>query len=164
MVQGRYQHPVLAQHRLSALLPPDLVSAVNHAYFLHLLATNPKHVVPSGKSLISIVTQEKLGDSRRDDRDPKAKLQQRVAQTMHAAFWDSVSCTYCSLRDLIVNSCQLDNGQAFIPHTLRAKYTYKATAPRYSGGHFPSASSGTSTLARSLSSPSAIHSSIIQFY
>lgn len=92
MVPSRYQHPVLAQHRLITLLPPDLVSEVNHAYFLHILATNPKRVIPSGKSLISIVTQEKLGDSWLDDRDQKPKLEHRVAQSMHAAFWDSVSC------------------------------------------------------------------------
>jgi hypothetical protein len=110
MAQGRYQHPVLAHHRLTTLLPPDLISAVNHAYFLHLLATNPKHVVPPGKSLISIVTHEKLGDGWRDNRDPKAKLQQRVAQTMHAAFWDSVSFTYGLPQGMIVNTSRPDHG------------------------------------------------------
>lgn len=92
MIEGQYQHPILVQHNSSNVLPRNLISEVNQAYFLHLLAINPDRILPPGKSLISIVVQEKLGQNGRDDMDQRAKLQQRVAQAMHTAFWDAVGC------------------------------------------------------------------------
>jgi len=68
------------------LLPIELVDILNHTYFLHLLATDPKQVVPPGKSLVSMMSR-----SRKDEKDvAEPTLHDRVENLVHKAFWEEV--------------------------------------------------------------------------
>jgi hypothetical protein len=87
---NKHQRPILIQYDANAVFPLELVQEMNQAYFLHLLARNPEEVLPPGKSLISIATQEKLGHRTRENENEKADVQEQVAKAMHAAFWDVV--------------------------------------------------------------------------
>jgi hypothetical protein len=68
------------------LLPIELVDILNHTYFLHLLATDSKQVVPPGKSLVSMMSRP-----RKDGEDiAKPTLHDTVEDLVHKAFWDEV--------------------------------------------------------------------------
>ncbi|TFK22560.1 hypothetical protein FA15DRAFT_622233 [Coprinopsis marcescibilis] len=70
-------------------LPLELVEALNQAYFLHLLATHPDHVVPPGKSLLSMLLHSQMNSGEGQD---KAKpLLERVKEVAHKAFWDEAA-------------------------------------------------------------------------
>ena len=90
------QHPILIEYDTDSVFPLELVQELNQAYFLHNLARNPEGVLPPGKSLISILTQEKLGHNIGKNEDQKADVQEQVAKTIHAAFWDVVLIIYPS--------------------------------------------------------------------
>lgn len=86
----KHQRPILIEYDADAVFPLELVQEMNQAYFLHELARNPKEVLPPGKSLISIVTQEKLGRRIGENQDQKTDVQEQVTKVIHAAFWDVV--------------------------------------------------------------------------
>lgn len=65
------------------LLPLELVEILNRTYFHHLLATDPKRVVPPGKSLISMLS----GPPKEKDAE-KPTLRDKVEDLVHKAFWD----------------------------------------------------------------------------
>jgi hypothetical protein len=66
------------------LLPLELVEILNRTYFHHLLATDPKRVVPPGKSLVSM-----LSGSPKESKDAgKPTLRDKVEDLVHKAFWD----------------------------------------------------------------------------
>ncbi|KAG1867338.1 hypothetical protein F4604DRAFT_1776922 [Suillus subluteus] len=66
------------------LLPLELVEILNRTYFHHLLATDPKRVVPPGKSLVSM-----LSGSPKEGKDAgKPTLRDKVEDLVHKAFWD----------------------------------------------------------------------------
>jgi hypothetical protein len=68
------------------LLPLELVEILNRTYFHHLLATDPKRVVPPGKSLVSM-----LSGSPKESKDAgKPTLRDKVEDLVHKAFWDEV--------------------------------------------------------------------------
>ena len=68
------------------LLPIELVDILNQTYFLHLLATDPKQVVPPGKSLISMMSRSR----KEGEEDVKHTLHDTVEDLVHKAFWDEV--------------------------------------------------------------------------
>jgi hypothetical protein len=68
------------------LLPIELVDILNQTYFLHLLATDPKQVVPPGKSLISMMSRSR----KEGEEDAKHTLHDTVEDLVHKAFWDEV--------------------------------------------------------------------------
>lgn len=65
------------------LLPLELVEILNRTYFHHLLATDPKRVVPPGKSLSSM-----LSGSPKEGDVVKPTLRDKVEDLVHKAFWD----------------------------------------------------------------------------
>ncbi|KAG1737650.1 hypothetical protein EDB19DRAFT_1909627 [Suillus lakei] len=66
------------------LLPLELVEILNRTYFHHLLATDPKRVVPPGKSLVSMLSR-----SPKEGGDPeKPTLHDKIEDLVHKAFWD----------------------------------------------------------------------------
>ncbi|KAG1815917.1 uncharacterized protein BJ212DRAFT_1355445 [Suillus subaureus] len=66
------------------LLPLELVEILNRTYFHHLLATDPKRVVPPGRSLVSM-----LSASPKESKDAeKPTLHDKVEVLVHKAFWD----------------------------------------------------------------------------
>ncbi|KAJ6499218.1 hypothetical protein C8R45DRAFT_981598 [Mycena sanguinolenta] len=67
------------------LLPYELVQILNNTFFLHFLATEPKLVVPDGKSLLSMMTHSRL--KPQTNEQPVAQLHERVENAVHAAFW-----------------------------------------------------------------------------
>lgn len=68
------------------LLPLELVEILNRTYFLHLLATDPKRVVPPGKSLVSMLS----GPPKEGEDAGKPTLRDKVEDLVHKAFWDEV--------------------------------------------------------------------------
>ncbi|KAH9894925.1 hypothetical protein C8Q73DRAFT_692234 [Cubamyces lactineus] len=68
------------------VLPLELVQALNHTFFLHLLATDPERVLPPGKSLLSIMTSPRA--HARKQEGEQAKVEGRIREHMHKAFWD----------------------------------------------------------------------------
>lgn len=68
------------------VLPLELVDSLNHAYFLHLLATDPKQVLPPGKSLLSMLSRSEAGKEKVDAES----IQNKVEQMMRRAFWNEV--------------------------------------------------------------------------
>lgn len=70
-------------------LPHELIEVLNQTYFLHLLATEPETVIPSGKSLFSMVASTAL--LRGKAEEPTAVLHDKVEKAIHGAFWNQVS-------------------------------------------------------------------------
>jgi hypothetical protein len=68
------------------LLPLELVEILNRTYFHHLLATDPKRVVPPGKSLVSMLS----GSPKEGEDAGKPTLRDKVEDLVHKAFWDEV--------------------------------------------------------------------------
>ncbi|KAG2132011.1 uncharacterized protein EDB93DRAFT_1177447 [Suillus bovinus] len=66
------------------LLPLELVEILNRTYFHHLLATDPKRVVPPGKSLVSMLS----GSPKEGEDARKPTLRDKVEDLVHKAFWD----------------------------------------------------------------------------
>lgn len=66
------------------LLPLELVEILNRTYFHHLLATDPKRVVPPGKSLVSMLS----GPPKGGEDAEKPTLRDKVEDLVHKAFWD----------------------------------------------------------------------------
>jgi len=85
--------PLTAPHPLLRSLPPlthlpaDLLDLLNQTYFLHLLANDPSKVLPPGKSLLSVLSRPGV-TQKRDDEPPR--LQDKVEEMIHKAFWDEV--------------------------------------------------------------------------
>ena len=85
--------PLAAPHPLLRSLPPlthlpsDLLDLLNQTYFLHLLANDPSKVLPPGKSLLSVLSRPNV-QQKRDDEPPR--LQDKVEEMIHKAFWDEV--------------------------------------------------------------------------
>ncbi|EAU91202.2 hypothetical protein CC1G_06837 [Coprinopsis cinerea okayama7 len=75
------------QNGMRSVLPLELVESLDHAYFLHLLATQPEKVVPPGKSLLSMLLHAQLAASKSAPGDPQPLLE-RVKEVAHKAFWD----------------------------------------------------------------------------
>jgi hypothetical protein len=115
----------LVQQSSDADLPQELVHAVNQTYFLHLLATEPAKVLPPGKSLISVVTQEKLGQTERGhgdlDKHPNATVERQVNQVMQNAVWDVVSSESCHPRGSFTGSCPDRPPKTSLPPSPRSK-------------------------------------------
>ncbi|KAG2150493.1 hypothetical protein DEU56DRAFT_32094 [Suillus clintonianus] len=69
---------------VSVMLPLELVEILNRTYFHHLLATDPKRVVPPGKSLVSMLS----GLPKEGKDTAKPTLRDKVEDLVHQAFWD----------------------------------------------------------------------------
>ncbi|KAG5639410.1 hypothetical protein H0H81_002942 [Sphagnurus paluster] len=70
-------------------LPPELLHALNQAYLLHVLATDPARVVPPGKSLLSMMP-------RALPVAHDSPLHVRVEELVHKAFWDEALVSLAS--------------------------------------------------------------------
>jgi len=71
----------------------DLIHALNQAYFLHVLATDPDKLIPPGKSLLSMMAHSHLhqsSTSHTQNSDSVAVLHDRVEEAVHRAFWNEV--------------------------------------------------------------------------
>ncbi|OCH91654.1 hypothetical protein OBBRIDRAFT_833997 [Obba rivulosa] len=77
----------------AAILPVELVDALNHTYFLHLLATDPEKILPPGKSLLSMMVRPHA--QKPDGAVPS--LKDRVTDIVQRAFWDEALETLSSL-------------------------------------------------------------------
>ncbi|GLB37493.1 putative T-complex protein 11 [Lyophyllum shimeji] len=62
-------------------LPSELLHALDQAYFMHILATDPAKVIPPGKSLISMMAHAPAAPDT-------SSLHARVEKVVHKAFWD----------------------------------------------------------------------------
>lgn len=69
-------------------LPPEIAGRLNEVYFLHLLATSPEQVIPPGKSLLSMLSQQGAPSSASPGAVPD--LEVKVKEIVHKAFWDEV--------------------------------------------------------------------------
>ncbi|KAI0666546.1 hypothetical protein C8Q78DRAFT_983828 [Trametes maxima] len=86
------QTPLLPVSTLApTVLPLELVQALNHTFFLHLLATDSERVLPPGKSLLSMMTSPRAQARAQEGELPK--LEGRVHDFVHKAFWDEVQRT-----------------------------------------------------------------------
>lgn len=95
--------PLLVDHASLALLPSELIDALNQTYFLHLLITEPRKVIPPGKSLLSMMTQAnfKASDDDKPKQDRQAQIADRVKEVAHKAFWNEVNDqSFVTHRDL----------------------------------------------------------------
>ena len=79
-------HPLLRSLPPSTYLPVELLDVLNHTYFLHLLATDPKKVLPPGKSILSMMSKPHAQGAL----DGKSTLEEKVTEVIHRAFWDEV--------------------------------------------------------------------------
>lgn len=68
------------------VLPLDLLDLLNQVYFLHILATEPRKVLPPGKSLLSAFS----GVNTDEHNDHADAVKNRVQGIVHRAFWDEV--------------------------------------------------------------------------
>ncbi|KAF5354653.1 hypothetical protein D9756_005358 [Leucocoprinus leucothites] len=88
-------HSNLVQPDSSMNLSAELIQAVNRTYLLHFLAIDPDKILPPGKSLISVVTQERLvlldQQAENDGKPSPARVQEQVTKTMQRAFWDTTA-------------------------------------------------------------------------
>jgi hypothetical protein len=75
-----------------ASLPLELVDTLNHAYFLHVLAIDPAKVLPPGKSILSMISRPHTQSEQGEHSLPK--LQAKVEDIAHRAFWDAVRSLY----------------------------------------------------------------------
>ena len=71
-------------------LPPELAQLLNQAYFLHVLATDPKKLITPGKSLLSMLAGSHLQPDALPTPAPDAALHSRVEKVVHEAFWNEV--------------------------------------------------------------------------
>jgi len=85
-----HQKPVLIRLDSGIKLSLELIRAVNRTYLLHLLTLDPDKVLPPGKSLIAVITQEKLGQSEDSEKTETTTLRKQVKKVMQKAFWDLV--------------------------------------------------------------------------
>lgn len=68
------------------VLSIELIDILNHAYFLHILATDPAEALPPGKSLLSVMSRSHIAA----DGNSKLTLHGKVGDLVHKAFWDEV--------------------------------------------------------------------------
>jgi hypothetical protein len=80
-------HPLLRSLPPLTHLPADILDLLNQTYFLHLLANDPSKVLPPGKSLLSVLSRPNVRQKRDDDLP---RLQDKVEEMIHKAFWDEV--------------------------------------------------------------------------
>ncbi|KAJ7084480.1 hypothetical protein B0H15DRAFT_784304 [Mycena belliarum] len=66
-------------------LPIQMVESLNQTYLLHLLATEEETVIPSGKSLLSLLSM--APSHLNSQSEQAAPLHDRVEQAIHSAFW-----------------------------------------------------------------------------
>lgn len=72
----------------TTILPLELVDVLNHAYFLHILATDPAQVLPPGKSLMSALLRPHTPSGRAEGSS--SSLQNTVEDMIRKAFWNEV--------------------------------------------------------------------------
>lgn len=72
----------------TTILPLELVNVLNHAYFLHILATDPEQVLPPGKSLMSVLLRPHAPNGSADG--PSSSLHDKVEDMIRKAFWNEV--------------------------------------------------------------------------
>jgi len=84
------QKPILIRLDPGMKFSLELIRAVNRTYLLHLLTLDPDKVLPPGKSLIAVITQEKLGQSEDSEKTEATSLRKQVKKVMQRAFWDVV--------------------------------------------------------------------------
>src|SRR5258707_12702477 len=80
-------HPLLRSLPPLTRLPADLLDLLNQTYFLHILANDPSKVLPPGKSLLSVLSRPSVRQKRDDE---PSRLQDKVEEMIHNAFWDEV--------------------------------------------------------------------------
>lgn len=68
-------------------IPSSLITVLDAAYLLHLLARDPQKVVAPGKSLISVLA----GLDQVVTRTLDSPSEKSFRKTIHQAFWDQVS-------------------------------------------------------------------------
>lgn len=72
----------------ASVLPLELANMLNHAYLLHVLATDPTKMLPPGKSLLSVLSRPPSENTLVDGSVPT--LHKKVEDMVHKAFWDEV--------------------------------------------------------------------------
>lgn len=77
----------LLQNKDPIFLPKELMDRLQHAYFVHVLTTEPSKILPPGKSILSMMTQSR-GRPKRSEEVPT--LQEKIEHIAHKAFWDEV--------------------------------------------------------------------------
>ncbi|RPD63632.1 hypothetical protein L227DRAFT_496886 [Lentinus tigrinus ALCF2SS1-6] len=70
------------------VLPIEFVQILNEIFYLHLLATNPRRVLPPGKSLLSMMSSPRTNSQTHEGELPN--LEDRVRDVVHQAFWKEV--------------------------------------------------------------------------
>ncbi|KAF9012396.1 hypothetical protein BDQ17DRAFT_1387137 [Cyathus striatus] len=117
-----------------AQLPADLVHSLNQTYYLHVLATDPKKVLPPGKSLLAVMTHALMDRTPRTT--PASQLEDRVKQVVHEAFWkeatESLSSSQPSVQLLRLRLLYNDLSDALnslLPSEHRVLQTLKAPIP-----------------------------------
>ncbi|KAF9566700.1 hypothetical protein CPC08DRAFT_657283 [Agrocybe pediades] len=90
-------HHTLVSNAAVNSLPLELVDALNQTYFLHLLVTDPKKVIPPGKSLVSMLAHAKfkLADEKHQN-ETQTKIMNHVKEIAHRAFWKDAAETLSS--------------------------------------------------------------------
>ena len=87
-----------ATQQTLSTLPLELIHALDQAYLLHLLATDPESVLPPGKTPLSMLAHAQVGlpdkPSGRGDQD--TALLGRVKEVAHKAFWTEVCSHFCA--------------------------------------------------------------------
>jgi len=99
------QKPVLIRLDSGMKLSLELIQAVNRTYLLHLLTLDPDKVLPPGKSLIAVITQEKLGQSEDSEKTEATSLRKQVKKVVQRAFWDVVRLFSSKCADILLNLC-----------------------------------------------------------
>lgn len=97
--------PVLIRLDSGIKLSLELIRAVNRTYLLHLLTLDPDKVLPPGKSLIAVITQEKLGQFEDSEKTEATSLRKQVKKVMQRAFWDVVRLFSSKCTDTLLNLC-----------------------------------------------------------
>ena len=147
----------VSQQALSTL-PLELIHALDQAYLLHLLATDPESVLPPGKTPLSMLAHAQVGlpnePPGRGDQD--TALLGRVKEVAHKAFWTEVRSHSCAGSEteeklfLIVGPRSL-----VVTHPLCTATSFEVSIRRYPRSPFspfPSQSSNSASIVLTFSS------------
>lgn len=93
-------NPSFVNQQTLSKFPLELIHALNQAYLLHLLATDPESIIPPGKTLLSMLAHAQIGPNESEERGGQdAALLSRVKEVAHKAFWNEACTCSCAVSE-----------------------------------------------------------------
>ena len=149
-----------ASRQTLSTLPLELIHALDQAYLLHLLATDPESVLPAGKTPLSMLAHAQVGlpdePSGRGDQD--TALLGRVKEVAHKAFWTEVRSHSCASSETETDKklfLIVGPRSPVVTHPLCTATSFEVSIWRYTRSPFspfPSQSSNSASIVLTFSS------------